>query len=166
MHSRVKHHCTHEYILDKDANCAHQLLKTPPHFGARENPVISWRLISSKPAGSCCSLHVFVVYAVRATERVPAGSCHFPCFTDPSKSVVSFPCVRKWERIKTKCATSAWALAHWLRSRCYSTREQKASVVRPVRKECKVAGPWTSGASPIVPFMFSGQPQGLQAGME
>ncbi len=35
------------------------------------------------------------VYAVRATERVPAGSCHFPCFTDPSQSVVSFPCIRK-----------------------------------------------------------------------
>ncbi len=106
------------------------------------------------------------LYAVRATERVPAGSCHFPCFTDPSQSVVSFPCVRKWECIKTMYATSAWALAHWLWSRCYSTREQKASVVCPVRKECKVAGPWTSGASPIVPFMFSGWPQGLRASME
>ena len=37
--------------------------------------------------------HDFPMYAVRATERVPAGSCHFPCFTDPSQSVVSFPCV-------------------------------------------------------------------------
>ncbi len=35
------------------------------------------------------------MYAVRATDRVPAGSCHFLCFTDPSQSVVSFPCVRK-----------------------------------------------------------------------
>ncbi len=35
------------------------------------------------------------VYAVRAIERVPAGSCHFSCLTDPSQSVVSFPCVWK-----------------------------------------------------------------------
>ncbi len=35
------------------------------------------------------------LYAVRAIERVPAGSCHFPCSTDPSQSVVSFPCVQK-----------------------------------------------------------------------
>ncbi len=35
------------------------------------------------------------LYAVRATDRVPAGSCHFPCSTDPSQSVVSFPCVQK-----------------------------------------------------------------------
>ncbi len=37
----------------------------------------------------------FGLYAVRATNRVPAGSCHFLCSTDPSQSVVSFPCVRK-----------------------------------------------------------------------
>ncbi len=35
------------------------------------------------------------VYAVRATERVPTGSCHFLCSTDPSQSVVSFPCIQK-----------------------------------------------------------------------
>ncbi len=35
------------------------------------------------------------VYAVRAIERVPAGSCHFSCLTDPSQSVVNFPCVWK-----------------------------------------------------------------------
>ena len=35
------------------------------------------------------------LYTVRAIERVPAGSCHFPCLTDPSQSVVSFPCVWK-----------------------------------------------------------------------
>ncbi len=29
------------------------------------------------------------MYAVRAIERVPAGSCHFPSSTDPSQSVVS-----------------------------------------------------------------------------
>ena len=34
-----------------------------------------------------------ILYAVRATERVPAGSCHFPCFTDPSQSVASSLCV-------------------------------------------------------------------------
>ncbi len=39
------------------------------------------------------------MYVVRATERVPAGSCHFPCFTDPSQSVVSSLCIWKWERI-------------------------------------------------------------------
>ncbi len=50
------------------------------------------------------------MYVVRTTERVPAGSCHFPCFTDPSQSVVSFPCVRKWERIKTKYDKNALAL--------------------------------------------------------
>ncbi len=38
----------------------------------------------------CDQLHL---YAVRATERVPAGSCHFSCFTDPSQSVASFLCV-------------------------------------------------------------------------
>ena len=36
-----------------------------------------------------------LLYAVRATNRVPAGSCHFSCLTDPSQSVVSFPCIRK-----------------------------------------------------------------------
>ncbi len=35
------------------------------------------------------------VYAVRAINRVPAGSCHFSCSTDPSQSVASFPCIRK-----------------------------------------------------------------------
>ncbi len=35
------------------------------------------------------------VYAVRAIERVPAGSCHFSCLTDPSQSVVNFPCIWK-----------------------------------------------------------------------
>ncbi len=35
------------------------------------------------------------LYAVRAIDRVPAGSCHFSCLTDPSQSVVNFPCVRK-----------------------------------------------------------------------
>ncbi len=35
------------------------------------------------------------LYAVRAIERVPAGSCHFPCSTNPSQSVVSFPCIQK-----------------------------------------------------------------------
>ncbi len=64
-----------------------------------------------------------VLYAVRAIKRVPAGSCHFLCFTDPSQSVVSFPCIRKWEHIKTMCASIAWALALWLWSRHYSTRE-------------------------------------------
>ncbi len=42
-----------------------------------------------------CGVGGLYVYAVRATERVPTGSCHFPCSTDPSQSVVSFPCVRK-----------------------------------------------------------------------
>ncbi len=36
-----------------------------------------------------------LLYAIRATDRVPAGSCHFPCSTDPSQSVVSFPCIWK-----------------------------------------------------------------------
>ncbi len=35
------------------------------------------------------------LYAVRAIERVPAGSCHFSCLTDPSQSVVNFPCIQK-----------------------------------------------------------------------
>ena len=99
----------------------------------------------------------------KSHERVPAGSDHFLFLTDLSQSVASFPCVRKWEHIKMVCASIAWDWALWLWSRRISTRKQKASVVR---RECKVAGPWTSGASPIVPFVFSGRPQGLQAGTE
>ncbi len=49
-----------------------------------------------------------LLYAVRAIERVPADSCHFSCLTNPSQSVVNFPCVQKWERIKTMCAVIAW----------------------------------------------------------
>ncbi len=71
----------------------------------------------------CLCWYTTSVYAVRAIKRVPAGSCHFLCLTDPSQSVVSVPCVRKWEHIKTTCAIIAWALALWLWSRHYSTRE-------------------------------------------
>ncbi len=31
----------------------------------------------------------------KSHERVPAGSDHFLCLTDPLQLVVSFPCVRK-----------------------------------------------------------------------
>ncbi len=31
----------------------------------------------------------------KSHQSVPAGSCHFSCLTDPSQSVVNFPCVRK-----------------------------------------------------------------------
>ncbi len=56
----------------------------------------------------CATLRTNSLYAVRAIERVPAGTCHFSCLTDPSQSVVNFPCVRKWEHIKTMCASIAW----------------------------------------------------------
>ncbi len=31
----------------------------------------------------------------KSHQRVPAGSCHFSCLTDPLQSVVNFPCIRK-----------------------------------------------------------------------
>ncbi len=60
------------------------------------------------PSANCSLWLLDTVYAVRAIERVPAGSCHFSCLTDPSQSVVNFPCVRKWEHINTMCAVIAW----------------------------------------------------------
>ncbi len=51
-----------------------------------------WKKLPTFEINQCPGLFV---YAVRAIERVPAGSCHFSCLTDPSQSVVSFPCVRK-----------------------------------------------------------------------
>ncbi len=84
-----------------------------------ERPRLNYRsILKTKPISKGTSL-----YAVRAIKRVPAGSCHFLCLTDPSQSVVSIPCVRKWEHIKTMCAVIAWALALWPWSRHYSTRE-------------------------------------------
>ncbi len=43
------------------------------------------------------------LYAVRAIERVPAGSCHFLCFADPSQSVVSSFASRNENIFKAMC---------------------------------------------------------------
>ncbi len=64
------------------------------------------------------SSRTIALYAVRAVNRVPAGSCHFSCSTDTSQSVVSFPCIWKREHIKTMCASIAWDLALWPWPRC------------------------------------------------
>ncbi len=70
------------------------------HKVSRKNTVIFLNFDNDNGSELC-------VYAVRAIERVPAGSCHFLCLADPSQSVVSFPCVRKWEHIKAMCASIA-----------------------------------------------------------
>ena len=65
---------------------------------------------------TCCvrgpKIKFRLVYHVRGKshQSVPAGSCHFSCLTDPSQSVVNFPCVQKREHIKTMCAIIAWDL--------------------------------------------------------
>ncbi len=76
-------------------------------------------VLKGSEASAVESVHWWSMYAVRATERVPAGSCHFPCSTDPSQSVVSFPCVWKWERIKTKYATNTLATRNTKGGWCY-----------------------------------------------
>ncbi len=102
------------------------------------------------------------LYAVRAINRVPAGSCHFSCSTDPSQSVVSFPCVQKRERIKMNYATNALALAHWLWLRCSRPANRRLQW-SALSVGCRALNFW---CMPIVPFVFSGRPQGLQASME
>ncbi len=110
----------------------------------------------------CVGILGVELYAVRATDRVPAGSGHFPCSTDPSQSVVSFPCVRKWERIKTKYATNASALAHWLWPRCSRPANRRLQW-STLNVSCRALNFW---CMPIVPFVFSGLPLGLRASME
>ncbi len=89
----------------EEAGSAGELSSSVEPGGSRVMASEDRLVLLSKPKASGGSqvtaelLHVLLestmLYAVRAIERVPAGSCHFPCLTDPSQLVVSFPCIRK-----------------------------------------------------------------------
>ncbi len=108
------------------------------------------------------------VYAVRAIERVPTGSCHFSCLTDPSQSVANFPCVQKRERIKTMCASIAWEVfvALWPSREVLDTKSRRLQWPALSGRYVRLQGPELLVLSPIIPFVFSGWPQGLLAGTE
>ncbi len=90
-----------KYRIMCAASCSHDEYKMSGNAPAsvtldvsRLSPLSSVVLENMVTSPSCpkCPLEL---YAVRAIERVPAGSCHFSCFTDPSQLVASFLCIRK-----------------------------------------------------------------------
>ncbi len=72
--------------VDQRSTCFRQLFRN-----TRQYPT-TMRLVMF-----ICDRSVSVAERVRGKshQRVPAGSCHFSCLTDPSQSVVNFPCIRK-----------------------------------------------------------------------